>query len=401
MNITRLHALRLCAVLVSFLLPNAAADAQDRVLVYGHSIVWNPTIPFFQDLVQQTGAPRPIVVAQIAGDQTTTTFVNLISSITAAPQPWRAMIVCGGTRENLPTVGNPGAFQSNMLTLGAALFGHSPAAQFVAHETGADHPNDNVYPGLVPDAATWLAYSHSAYASAAAAITAAHPGNLPVRVAEQGTCWAATAGYPTFLYANDLHHLSPRGKLLSAMLWYIAIYGGRIENIAVDFTSSTPLVTSLNANGINQAEWRRLVGFADGSQPPAARPYPGSNGDFQLRSAINSTITNLVTQQTATTGSTLRLEPFSPLGAVQNAPAAVYSQLMATGLAAGGGLPPALWLDPSMMQLVFKVTNLNGGPVDITIPPGLTGYTMWIQAISGGPAPGNRLHSDAQLVVIQ
>lgn len=401
MNITRLRQLRLCAVLVSFLLPIAAADAQDRVLVYGHSIVWNPTIPFFQDLVQQTGAPRPIVVAQIAGNQTTTTFVNLIGSITAAPQPWRAMIVCGGTRENLPTVGNPGAFQSNMLTLGAALFGHSPAAQFVAHETGADHPSDTVYPGLVPDAATWLAYSHAAYASAAAAITAAHPGNPPVRVAEQGTCWAATAGYPTFLYANDLHHLSPRGTLLSAMLWYIAIYGGRIESIAVDFASSTPLVTSLNANGINEAEWRRLVGFADGSQPPAARPFPGSNEDFQLRSAVNSTITNLVTQQTANTGSTLRLEPFSPLGAAQNAPAAVYSQLVATGLSAGGGLPPALWLDPNMMRLVFKVTDLDGGPVDITIPPGLLGYTMWIQAISGGPAPGNRMHSDAQLIVIQ
>ena len=87
-NITRLRQLRLCAVLVSFLLPIAAADAQDRVLVYGHSIVWSPTIPFFQDLVQQTGAPRPIVVAQIAGNQTTTSFVSLIGSMlcrTTAP----------------------------------------------------------------------------------------------------------------------------------------------------------------------------------------------------------------------------------------------------------------------------------------------------------------------------
>jgi hypothetical protein len=398
-NITPLRLVRLCAVLLSVLLPIAAAAAQDRVIVFGHSIVWNPTIPFFQDLVQQTGAPRPIVVPHIAGDQTTTTFVNLIGSITGAPQPWRAMIVCGGTRENLPTVGNPQAFQSNMLMLGAALFGHSPAAQFVAHETGADHPDDTVYPNLVLNAETWLAYSHAAYASAAAAITAAHPGNPPVRVAEQGTCWAATAGYPTWLYANDLHHLSPRGKLLSAMLWYIAIYGGRIENIAVDFTSSTPLVTSLNANGINEAEWRRLVGFADNSQPPAARPYPGSNGDFQLRSAVNSTITNLMTHHAATTGSTLRLEPFSPLGAAQNAPAAVYSQILPTGLASSGGPLPGLWLDANVMRQVFKVTDLTGGPVDITIPPGLIGYTIWIQAISGGPT--NRIYSDAQLVDIQ
>lgn len=402
-NITRLRVARLCAVLLSVLLPVAAADAQDRVHVFGNSIVWDPTIPFFQDLVEQTGAPRPFVVAQIAGNQTTTSFVNLIGSITGAPQPWRAMIVCGGTRENLPTVGNPQAFQSNMLTLGAALFGHSPNAQFVAHETGADHPDDTVYPGLVPNAETWLAYSHAAYATAAAAITAAHPGNLPVRVAEQGTCWAATAGYPTFLYQNDLHHLSPRGKLLSAMLWYIAIYGGRIENIPVDFTSSTPLVTRLIANGIDEAEWRRLVGFADNSQPPAARPYPGSNGDFQLRSAVNSTITNLMTRRTATAGSTLRLEPFSPLGAAANAPAYIYSQILPTGLAATGGLPPELWLDANVMRLVFKVPDLSGAPVDITIPPGLLGYTIWVQAISGGPGtgPGNRIYSDAQLVDIQ
>jgi hypothetical protein len=399
-NVLPIRPSRLFAALLAVVLPIAAAHAQDRVLVYGHSIVWSPTIPFFQDLVQQTGAPRPIVFSTIAGNQTTTSFVNQIGLITGPA--WRAMIVCGGTRENLPTVGNPGLFQSNMLTLANALYAHSPAAQFVGHETGADHPSDTVYPGLVPDAATWLAYSHNAYATANAAIIAAHPGNPPARVAEQGTCWAATAGYPTFLYENDLHHLSPRGKLVSAMLWYIAIYGGRIEDIAVDFTSPTPtpLVASLNANGINAAEWLRLVGFADASQPPAARPYPGSNGDFQLRSAIDSTITNLVTHKVATTGSTLRIEPFSPLGAVQNVPAAVYGQVVTTGQLPNGGLPPALWLDGSSMRLLLQVTGLGGGPAAITVPPGLFGNTIWIQAISS-PSAGVRIFSDAQLVGIQ
>jgi hypothetical protein len=398
-NVTLNRPSRLCTALLSVVLPIAAAHAQDRVLVFGHSIVWSPTIPFFQDLVEQTGAARPIVVAQIAGNQTTTTFVNLIGSITSAPQPWRAMIVCGGTRENLPTVGNPEVFQSNMRTLGAALSGHSPAAQFVGHETGADHPSDTVYPGLVADAATWLAYSHDAYASAIAGITAENPGSPPARVAEQGTCWAATAGYPTFLYENDLHHLSTRGKLLSAMLWYVAIYGGRIENIAVDFTSSTPLVTRLIANNIDQAEWLRLVGFADAAQPAAARPYPGSDGDFQLRSAVDSTITNLVTRKIAATGSTLRIEPFSPLGAMQNAPAAVYGQVVTTGQQPNGGLPPALWLDGSSMRVLLQVTGLGGAPADVPVPPGLFGNTVWIQAVSA-PSAGVRIYSDAQLVEI-
>jgi hypothetical protein len=116
------------------------------------------------------------------------------------------------------------------------------------------------------------------------------------------------AGYPAFLYAADFHHLSIQGKIVSAMLWYIAIYGGRIEDITVNFTSSTPLVTRLIADGISEAQWLRLVGIADASQPKSARPYPGSDGDFQLRSSINSTITNLVTNKSATTGSTLRLE---------------------------------------------------------------------------------------------
>ena len=404
MHTTSLHPVRLCAVLFAALLPVAAAHSQDHILVYGNSIVFTPTVPFFQDLVVQTGAPQPHVVSYILGDKTTTNYVQQIGLITSLPagQTWRAMVVEGGTIENVPGLGNPTAFQNNMLTLSNAFFTHSPAGLFVGHETGADHPSSNNYPLVAPNPATWLAYSQSAYGTAAATINAAHPSNPAVRLARQGTCYAATAGYPTFLYSPDFHHPSAEGKLLSAMLWYIAIYGGRIENIAVNFTSSTPLVLRLNANGINEAEWLRLVGLADRSQPKRARPYPGSDGDFQLRTAINSTTTNLVTHKTASNaGATLRLDLFSPLGAMQNASAAVYSQLVTTGMSPIGGTPPEFWLDVGQFRTMLQVTNLNGGPVDIAIPPGLIGYTMWIQALSRGAGGAGPTYSDAQLITIQ
>jgi hypothetical protein len=401
-KLTPLHQVRLCAVLLSALLVLAVAPAQDNVLVYGNSIVFSPTVPYLKDLVVQTGAPQPNVVEFIGGDQTTTNYVNQIGLITTslpAGQTWRAMVVCGGTRENVPSLGNPAAFQSNMGTLADAFFAHSPAGWFVGHETGADHPNSTTaYPAVAPDPATWLAWSHDAYATAAVAITAAHPGNAPARVAEQGTCFAATAGYPTFIYKlNDLHHLSLQGKLLSAMLWYVQIYGGRIEDIAVDFTVSTPLVTRLIADGIDHDEWLRLVGFADASQPASNRPYPGSDGDFQLRSAVGSSLTNLVTHKAAITGSTLRLEPFSPLAIAQNAPAVVYGELIMIGLPPSGMSP--LWLDPNEMRVLVELSDL-AGPVDMAIPPGLIGQALWLQAVSFGPG-GSRTYSDAQLVEIQ
>jgi hypothetical protein len=129
--------------------------AQDNILVYGNSIIDGPTIGFFEDLVAQTGQPSPNVVTWIAGNQSTTNYVNQIGLITSSlptGQTWRAMVVTGATLETTNFMGNPVAFQANMLTLGNALFAHSPNARFVGHETGADHPNSSRYPAWFPDA---------------------------------------------------------------------------------------------------------------------------------------------------------------------------------------------------------------------------------------------------------
>ena len=406
MHSTSLHrtGLRAALLLSALLLPMTGAQAQDRVLVFGNSIVFSPTVAYFRDLVVQTGAPTPIVVEYILADKQTSHYVSQIGLITStipAGQTWRAMIVVGGTRENIPGLGNPIAFQNNMLTLANAFFAHSPNGLFIGHETGADHPSSSLYPSVAPNPATWLAWSHAGYLAAAQEITAAHPGNPAARIAPQGTCYASTAGYPTYLYAADFHHPSTQGKVLSALLWHTAIYGGRIENIPVNFASSTPLVTRLLSNGITEPMWQRLVGLADSAQPPASRPYPGSSGDFQLLSSTTSTVTNLVTRKNATANSMLRLQPFSPLGATQNAPAAVYSELLPTGTLPNGGTPPELWLNINHSRIVMQVVSLNGLPVDIAIPPGLAGYTLWIQAVSRAPTGGNPTYSDAQLVTIQ
>jgi hypothetical protein len=398
------HLLHLGLRIAAYLLPVVPALAQDNVLVYGNSIVFAPTVAYFKDLVVQSGAVAPNVVQSIAADKKTSDYVaqiGLITSSLPAGETWRAMIVEGGTIENAPQYFDPAIFQANMMTLANALYAHSPGALFVGHETGADHPNSSKYPGLAPDPSVWLGWSHDAYAAAAAAITAAHPNSPPAAVAAQGTCYAATAGYPAFLYETDLHHLSKQGRLLSAMLWYVEIYGGRIEDIEVDFAVSTPLVTRLLADNITEAKYLRLVGFADRSQPAMDRPFPGSDADFQLRSTVDDTTDNLTTFKQAFSGSTVRLRLYSPLGAAQSSPAIVFGQVVPAGQQPNGGTPPELWLDGSQMFSLLQVTDLSGGPTDLVIPPGLNGKAIWLQAASRDGGTGMFVYSDAKQVLVR
>lgn len=381
--------------------------AQDNILVYGNSIIDGPTIGFFEDLVAQTGQPSPNVVTWIAGNQSTTNYVNQIGLITSSlptGQTWRAMVVTGATLETTNFMGNPVAFQANMLTLGNALFAHSPNALFLGHETGADHPNSSRYPAWFPDAAAWLAFPQAAYAQAAAAITVANPTSPPAQVAKQGTCWANTIGYGLPFYEGDLHHLSDQGKALVACLYFIQIYGGRIEDIAVDFSVGTPLVNRLLANGINQDKWNKVVGYADRSQPRAMRPYPGSDSDFQLRAGPAANQVNLRVTKQVTAGDDLYLRMVSPLDVVESYPAGVYMQILPTGTLPMTGAFPGLQLNRALLTTWFAVTDLTATAVLQTIPSGLAGSTIWVQAVSRGPSGSGAFPltlSDAQRIEIQ
>lgn len=383
------------------------ALAQDNILIYGNSIVSAPTVGFFEDLVLEAGHPMPNVVSLIAGNLTTTSYVNQSSLITSSlpvGEAWRAMVVCGGTLETTNFMGQPAAFQANMVTLGNTLFAHSPSALFVGHETGADHPNSNRYPTWFPDAAAWLAFPQAAYAQAAAAITAANPTSPPARIAKQGTCYANTIGYGVGFYENDLHHLSDQGKALVACLYYIEIYGGRIEDINVDFNGSSPLVTRLLANNITEDRWHRIAGYADRSQPRATRPYPGSDSDFQMRANVGSSVLNLLSTKQATAGDSLSVRMVSPLEANDLFPAAVYMQQLPTGTPPNVGTVPGLQLDRSQLAVWFAVVDLSATATVMTIPAGMAGQTIWLQAVSRGPtgsASYPLAFSDAQRIEIQ
>ncbi len=388
------------------LLAVATLPAQDNILMYGSSIIQGSTAGYLADLVAQTGAPTPNVVTSIGGDRTTSHHVNNIGAISSLPsgQTWTAMIVQGHTLETTDFMGQPAAFQANMLTLGNALYAHSPQALFVGHETGADHPNSSRYPAWFDDAATWLAFPQAAYAEAAAAIDEANPSAPPARIAKQGTCWANTIGYGMLFYGNDLHHLSTQGKVLVACLYYITIYGGRIEDIDVDFASSTPLVSRLLADGIDAEKWGRIVGYADRSQPRAARALPGTDSDFQMRVGINSTITTLTSTKTAVDGDTVNVRLLSPLDDNIDFPGGVYFQWLPTGTTPNSGAIPGLQLDRALMGTWFSVPDLNGGIVTQTIPPGSAGMSLWIQGVSRGPTGSPQYSiafSDAQVIEVQ
>lgn len=391
---TRIRPFVAVTLIAAFCLSARQALAQDNILIYGNSIINGPTVGFFADLVAQTGAPTPNVVSWIGNDKSTTDYVaqlGLVASSLPVGQTWHAMIVEGATLETTtinmpPYVGDPVAFQANMLTIANAYFAHSPNGLFVGHETGADHPSSSRYPSWFAGAATWLAFPQAAYAQAAEAITAAHPNSPAVRIAHQGTCYANTIGYGFQFYQNDDHHLSDMGKALVACLYYIEIYGGRIEDIAVDFSVSTPLVSRLLNNGINEAKWKRIVGFADRSQPRDLRPLPGTDSDFQLRIGFVSNSVDLTSHKQATAGTQMFFKLISPLDANTFATAGVYMQILPTGTQPNSGGFPGLQLDRGLMGTWFGVADLTGPAVMQTIPAGLAGNTIWVQGVSRGPS---------------
>jgi hypothetical protein len=375
-------------------------------LLYGNSIISGVVVPYLGDVVEQSGQPRPLMTTFIVGNATTTTYVSNIGLITSSLPPgthWKAMVVEGGTIETTP-LGNPTAFEPNMLTLAGALYGHSPQARFVGHETGADHPNSSNYPALFPDPPTWLAYPQAAYASARAAIDAAHPTALPARLALQGTAVAETTGYDITLFAPDLHHLSNRGKLLCALLYYTQIYDARACELLVDYSVSTPLVTRLQSNGITKMEYDAYAGYADRVMDRRRRPYPGSDSDFQLRSGINVSLNNLCPMKTATAGDVLSLEVVSPLGAGDPHATSVYGQILPTGTPPLPQTVRGLHLDLSQSLALLSAPDLSSATNARVVPPGLTGYTVWMQAGSAMP-PGTLgftvALSDAQTLDIQ
>lgn len=401
------RALRSALLGTALLLTTQLATAQDNILVYGNSIINGPTMGFFEDLIVQSGAPTPNLVTWIGPDRDTGDYANqlgLITSSLPAGQTWRAVFVEGGTLETTNFMGNPTAFQANMLTIANAFFAHSPQGLFVGHETGADHPNSSRYPSWFPDAAAWLAFPQAAYEQAKEAITAAHPTSPAAQTAHQGTCYANSIGYGLGFYQNDLHHLSNTGKALVACLYFIEIYGGRIEDIAVDFASSTPLVTRLLANGIDEDKWHRVVGYADRSQPRELRPYPGSDSDFQMRTGKVSNFTDLRSTKQVNVGDSLYFRLVSPLGATETDPAGVYMQVLPTGTSPTLGGFPGLQLNRALLSTWFGVPNLAASPILQTIPGGLSGMTIWIQAASRGPSGSSQFPlalGDAQRIEVQ
>ena len=93
----------------------------------------------------------------------------------------------------------------------------------------------------------------------------------------------------------------------------------------------------------------------------------------------------LRTEKIATAGDSLRMRLFSPLDGVQDDPAAVYVQVLPTGVLPNASAIPGLHLDDAEMRIYYSVSDLNGGDVIEPIPLHLAGYTMWIQGVSRGP----------------
>ena len=105
-----------------------------------------------------------------------------------------------------------------------------------------------------------------------------------------------------------------------------------------------------------------------------------------------------------TAGDTLSARMVSPLEANDPFVAGVYLQQLPTGTAPTLGSFPGLQLDRSMITVWFSVQDLSAGQTTMTIPPGLAGQTIWLQAVSRGPSgsPNYPLAcSDAQRIEVR
>ncbi len=394
------------AVILS-VLGTAPALGQDNILIYGNSIIEGRTPLYLSDLIVEATGVAPHLVTHIAPDLDTADYVanaGLIASGLPPGQKWDAMIVQGGTFETTTQFGyNPADFHDNMIELAGKLYVHSPQGVFLGHETGADHPNSNRYPALFPDAAAWLALSQVAYEAANQSILSTYPSNPKSQIIRQGTVFANTAGYPGNLFTNDDHHHNKRGQILDALLHYQGIYGGRLCDLNVNFSHSTPLVNRLVADSITPQAWDRLVGFADRSLSRVDRLLPGTDSDFQLRVGVNTSVENLCTDFVAASGDTLNLECVSPLGSATIHVAIVHQQLLPSGVLPAASYP-GFHLDLSQMSTLAAFSNLNGALATSTIPGGLSGSTIWLQAssrASSGSATYPTIFSDAKRIKIQ
>lgn len=372
------------------------SQAQDNVLILGSSLLQgnHPAHEWFADIVEESGRPRPNVVTSYGPDRDTSDHVasiGIIQSAIPAGESWKAMVVQGMSVETTFLFGyDPTTFLSNMNTLAAALYGHSPQALFVGHETGVSHPDHPTrYPAWFANAAEWLMFQQRAYAAARGQIDANNPGAMPSAIARQGTCFANSAGYDITLYRQDLHHFRNRGQIVCALLWYQEIYGGQLCDLDVDFASSTALANHLNQISMSEDVWLRLVSYCDRVQPRAERELPGSDDDFQLRVAIGAGLTNLCTRHSASVNDVFHVELVSPLGANTAASAILLMEVLPQGTLPNFGSIPGLWLDRTAAQVIFSTPDLTSATYFQSLPPALAGQTVWLQALSNGPVrPG-------------
>ena len=174
---------------------------------------------------------------------------------------------------------------------------------------------------------------------------------------------------------------------------------------AIVVNSPTQIVCVTPANPAGQPLAAAVqVTNANGSASSSAlfiygQPYPGTNEDFTLLTAINGT-PNSTPQKQATAGNILSILLISSGGAFNGSAPILVAQGYLNGFPPFGiaGFP-YIHVDPVGALVVFNGAQLPGGyvlplpagglPFQYSVPVGLVGYTLRLQGLALSAAAGN------------
>ncbi len=207
-------------------------DRPLRLLFVGNSFTAEgPIAALVRELAASVGWPAPDIAAVAPGGQDLLFHRTNPGTLARVNDgPWDAVVLQDHSLRPTDDAGDPEGFKADATWFYDRIKASSADADVVLYQTWARHPDHQVYPGTFPDPIEMQAQLRFHYDDAADRYIPENATATPstdVRVSPVGDAWEIHLAEtdPLVLHASDLHHASPSGRALAAMVIYSTIYG--------------------------------------------------------------------------------------------------------------------------------------------------------------------------------
>jgi hypothetical protein len=392
-------------LLATLSIASLASAQQKNVLCYGNSFsysVWGYGAPeVVQAIADEAGRPAYVEASFVGGGTlpyyaTDPLQIAEITNLLPPGQSWDVVVMQGHALEAT----NGGGFHvANFLTGAEGILtnvrNHSPGARAVMFQTWASSWGQLYYQGQggwqVPmDMHTEI---RAGYRLAVDDLNTTFGAGSAVNAAVGDA--VALLEWDAVWYEADLFHPTPAMLLLAAMCIYTSVFEQPVCEIEPVFNPPGPLATMLASQGLGEAEWRLLAGFADRCADPSLRRYPGSGDHLLLETAAGASGMPLCPEKRITLGTQVQVQMRSLHGVFDTAPAFLLASGFVTGAPSGpSALSPELQI-PFGSALVLLSAGDLASPLGFSLPLPFTlpGISMLIQGLVLEPSAetGNAL----------